>query len=72
MLFTNIFMMFINSTKQLQNTKLCDSCKRKVLNMQALDHPGASVIKMMEFAQSNNVAMICRNAWDSKDNIALA
>ena len=39
--------------------------------MQALDCPGADIVKMTEFAQSNIVAVICRNAWDSKNNISL-
>ena len=38
--------------------------------MQVSDHPGADIVKMTEFAQSNIIAMICRNAWDSKNNIA--
>ena len=70
MLFTNIFMMFIN-IKGTQNAKLRDSCKRKVLNMQASDCPGADIVKMTECAQSNIAAMICGNAWDSKNNMAL-
>ena len=49
MLFTNIFMMFIN-IKHPQKAKLCDSHKRKVPNMQASDHPGVDVVKMTEFA----------------------
>ena len=39
--------------------------------MQASDHPAADIVKMTEFPQSNIAAMICRNAWDSKNNIAL-
>ena len=71
MLFTDIFMMFI-CIKQPQNAEFCHSCKRKVLNMQALDHPGADSVKMTKFSQSNIAAVICRNALDSKNNIALA
>ena len=72
MLFADIFMMFVN-IEQPQNAKLHNSCKQKVLNMQALDHPGADIIKKMtEFSQSNTVAMICANAWDSENNITLA
>ena len=71
MLFTNILMMFIN-IKQPQNAKLvCNSCKLKELDMQALDCPGADIVKMTEFAQSNIVAVIHRNAWDSENNIAV-
>ena len=70
MLFVDIFMMFIN-IEQPQNAKLCNSCKRKVPNMQASDHPGADIVKMTEFTQSNIAAMTHRNAWDSKNNIAL-
>ena len=70
MLFTNVFMMFIN-IKQPQDAELCDSCETKALNMQVSDHPGANIVKMTEFAQSDIVAMICRNAWDSKNSIAL-
>ena len=70
MLFTDIFMMFINIERP-QNAELCDSCERKVLNMQVSDCPGADIVKMTKFAQSNIVAMICRNAWDSKNDIAL-
>ena len=70
MLFTDIFMMFVN-TEQPQNAKLCNSCKRKVLNMQASDCPGADIDKMTEFAPSNITAMVHGNAWDSKNNIAL-
>ena len=69
MLFTDIFMMFIN-IKRPQNAELHNSCKRKVLNMQVSDHPGADIVKMTKFAQSNIVAMIRGNAWDSKNNIA--
>ena len=69
MLFTDIFMMLIN-IEQPQNAKLFDSHKRKALNVQVSDHPGADIVKMTEFAQSNIIAMICRNAWDSKNNIA--
>ena len=57
MLFTNIFMMFIN-IQWPQNAELCDSHKKRVLNMQVLDCPGANIMKMTEFAQSNIVATI--------------
>ena len=70
MLFTNIFMMFIN-IEQPQNAEICNSCEQKALDMQASDCPGADIIKMTDFAQSNNIAMICGNAWDSKNSIAL-
>ena len=69
MLFTDMFMMFIN-IKQPQSAKLCNSHKQKVLNVQASDCPGANIVKMTEFAQSNIVAMVQGNAWDSKNNIA--
>ena len=39
--------------------------------MQVSDCPETNIVNLMEFAQSNIVAMICRNAWDSKNNIAL-
>ena len=71
MLFTDVFMMFMNIERP-QNAKLCDSHERKALNVQALDHPGANIVKMTEFARSNIVALIRGNAWDSKNNIALA
>ena len=70
MLCTDIFMMFI-SIGQPQNAKLHDSCEPRALNMQVLDHPGANIVKMTEFSQSNIIAMIHRNAWDRKNNIAL-
>ena len=70
MLFADIFMMFIN-IKQPQNAELCNSHKRKVLNMQVSDHPGADVVKMTKFARSNIVAMICGNVWDNKNDTAL-
>ena len=66
MLFTDIFMMFIN-IKRPQNAKLCDSCKRKVLSMQVSDHSGADIVKMTKFSRSNIVATIRGNAWDSKN-----
>ena len=69
-LFTDIFMMFINIERP-QNAELCDSHERKVLNVQASDCPGADIVKMTEFARSNIVAMIRGNAWDSENNIAL-
>ena len=59
-------MMFIN-IKRPQNAELHNSHKRKVLNMQVSDCPGADIVKMTEFAQSNIVAMIRGNAWDSKN-----
>ena len=62
--------MFINIERP-QNAKLCESHKRKALNMQASDCPGVKIIKMTEFAQSNIVAMIRGNAWESKNDIAL-
>ena len=70
MLFTDTLMMFIN-IEQPQNAKLCNSHKQKLLNMQASDCPGANIVKMTEFAQSNTVTMVQGNAWDSKNNIAL-
>ena len=69
MLFTNIFMMFIN-IEQPQNAKLCNSHEQKVLNMQASDCLGAKIVKMTEFKQFNIVAIVRRNAWDSKNSIA--
>ena len=70
MLFANLFKMFMNIKKH-QNAELCNSHKRKVHNMKVSDHPEANIVKMTEFAQSNIAAMICRNALDSKNNIAL-
>ena len=57
MLFSNIFMMFINIERP-QNAELYNSYKRKVLNMQASDYPGANIVKMAEFARSNIIAMV--------------
>ena len=70
MLFSDMLMMFIN-TERPQNAKLHNSCEQKALNMQASDCPGANIVKMTEFAQSNIAAMVQGNAWDSKNNIAL-
>ena len=39
--------------------------------MQVSDCPGADIIKVTKFAQSSIAAMICGNALDSKNNIAL-
>ena len=70
MLFTDIFMIFVD-IKRPQNAKLCNSHRQGVLSVLVLDHPGSDIIKMTEFAQLNVVAMICRNAWDSKNNMDL-
>ena len=39
--------------------------------MNPADHPGGDIVKMAELAQESIVAVTCRNAWDSENNIAL-
>ena len=71
MLFTDIFMMFINIEQPQQNAEFCNSHKQKVLNMQVSDCPGANIIKVAKHAVSNIVAVVCGKVLDStKNNIA--
>ena len=71
MLFTNVSMLFVETVRP-QNSKLCVSLEKKIMEFDATKCPGANVKTMVSDLRKTVTLMMRGNAHDSKHNVTIA